>query len=76
MPTAMIFATFDEALAYAQNGAGGWLCRSSCGKHHQWFDAAHWTQSRIIDATSHFGTREIGTWAMFNWLAHDKTRVA
>lgn len=74
-PTSMIFASFDEAWQYAADGAGGWLCRSQDGKRHQWFDPAHWTQTAIIEATSHFGNREIGTYPMFNWLAHDLVKI-
>lgn len=75
MKTSIIFDSFDAAWEYAKNGAGGWICRSIDGKHAQWFDPSVWTQSKIIAATSHFGSREIGTWPMFNWFAHDKTRI-
>jgi hypothetical protein len=60
----IVFETFEAAVAYAKGGAGGWLCRSECGKFHAWF-APSVTQSRIIDVTGHFGTRTIGTWPMF-----------
>ena len=63
--TSVIFDTFEAAVAYAEGGAGGWLCRSNDGQHHQWFNARFWTPTTIIDATSHFGDREIGTWPMF-----------
>ncbi len=58
----IMFDTLADAVEYAKQH-GGWIAKSGVV---QWFDASRWTQTPIIEATSHLGTREIGTWRMFD----------
>ena len=58
------FPLIEEAVQYAKK-YGGWIAKCDDG-WILWFDAAQFTQSRVIAFTRGHGTVEIGTWPMFD----------